>query len=151
MDQRKNEIAQRLLEIGGQFGRIKRQQGPVEGLKHSEIAVLYCVKMKLDEGVPGIKVSEISSMLRVTAPSVTQLIKSLEAKGYILRQASESDRRTVQIRLTEKGEDAIKTAMDALYETYVELVEYLGEEESIHLADLMEKVVTYFYTRSGKS
>lgn len=147
---RKNEIAHRLLEIGGQFGRIKRQQGPVEGLKHSEVGVLYCVKMSQEAGATGVKVSEISNMLRVTAPSVTQLIKGLEVNGYIIRQPSERDRRTVQIRLTEKGEDTIKMAMDALYAMYLDLVDYLGEEESLHFANLMEKVVNYFYMKSGK-
>lgn len=148
MADRRNEIAQRLLETVGQFGRIKRHQdqNPVVGLKHSEIAVLYCIK-NAESGAKGVKVSEISNMLRVTAPSVTQLINGLVVNGYVERQSHERDRRSVRIRLTEKGDDVIKAAMDALYAAYLDLVDYLGVEESVHLADTLEKVVTYFYEK----
>lgn len=112
----------------------------VDGHKPSEMTLLICLARKSRSAEEGLKVSEISRLLGITPPTVTQLINSLEAKDMVERQPDPSDRRVVRIRLTEQGRVITRKARDYMDASLNKLVEYLGEEESAHLADLLLKV-----------
>lgn len=101
---------------------------------------MVCLARKAHSAAEGLKVSEISRLLGITPPTVTQLINSLAAKGMVERQPDPSDRRVVRIRLTEQGKNITQKARDHMDASLNKLVEYLGEEESILLADLLLKV-----------
>jgi len=136
-------VARRLMEAFLQFKRLHWHQSPIAGLRHSELTVLYCIKRKAASDGPGIKVSEISNILKVASPTITQLINSLETKGLIERGVDKEDRRAVPITLTDEGEIAVKKATDAGLAYYEGLAEYLGEEDSNKLAGLLSKVFIY--------
>lgn len=144
MEQQKNPVAQKLLESFRQFHRLNWQQIPKEGLKSSEIMVLFSIKKRAQPESPGIKVSDISSALQVAPPSITPLINGLESNGYIERTMDKADRRAVRVKLTEKGEGAIEKASKVIFDAYNGLVEYLGEEKSNELAELLTQTFRYF-------
>ena len=60
------------------------------------------------------KVSEISKQLNITSPSVTQIINKLEKDDIVLRNIDPSDRRAVNIRLTDKGIRVVSEAKAVL-------------------------------------
>ena len=90
------------------------------------------------------KVSEISKLLHVTSPTITQLLKGLEATGLIERHIDPTDRRAVGITLTKKGEMVTQKAADTFSASFDGLIEYLGEEQSNQLAELLTRVFRYF-------
>lgn len=139
-----NPVARKLLIAFTQFHRLNWKQSPVEGLKPSEIFVLFCIKRAVKPASPGIKISDISSTLRVATPTTTQLVNSLEKGGFVERTTDKEDRRAVRVKLTEKGEGMVKKASDSLFDSFSGLVEYLGEEESNELAELLSKTFVYF-------
>jgi DNA-binding MarR family transcriptional regulator len=104
--------------------------------------------MKTDLDSP-IKVSEISKQLQVTSPTITQLLKGLEANGFVERRIDPNDRRAVGIILTEKGEMVTKQAADTFFTTLQGLIEFLGEEQSDELAELLSKVFRYFNEKAA--
>ncbi|WP_245237650.1 MarR family winged helix-turn-helix transcriptional regulator [Paenibacillus ihuae] len=104
------------------------------------MTLLICLAKKSRSAEEGLKVSEISRLLGITPPTVTQLINSLEAKDMVERQPDLSDRRVVRIRLTEQGRVITRKAREHMDASLNKLVEYLGEEESTLLADLLLKV-----------
>ncbi len=89
-------------------------------------------------------VSEISKYLHVTPPSVTQLLKSLEGRGLIERHMDATDRRVIVVTLTRQGEHVTNEAKETISAKAKGLIEYLGEEQSNQLADLLFKVFHYF-------
>lgn len=91
----------------------------------------------------GLKVSELSRFLGLMPPTVTQLINSLEAKNMVFRQADPSDRRVVRIKLTEQGRVITSRAKNHMDASLNKLADYLGEEDSNLLADLLEKVKSF--------
>ncbi|GCE28043.1 transcriptional regulator [Dictyobacter alpinus] len=139
-----NAVAQQLMRSFMQFDRAEWHKRSIEGCKPSEIKVLMCIKRNVAPPNHEIKVSEISKLLHVTSPMVTQLLKRLEADGLIERKTDPSDRRAVGIRLTEKGELVTKKAAEAFFASFNGLIEYLGEEQSKQLAELLISVYTYF-------
>jgi DNA-binding MarR family transcriptional regulator len=142
-DPHDNDTAQKLLVAMMQFKHGGWHQSSSDGCKPSEIRVLFIIK-RSEEYTHQIKVSEISKYLHVTSPTVTQLLKGLELRGLIERKVDATDRRSVGITLTEKGEQLTQKARENVLASFTDLVEYLGKEESQQLAELLSRVNTYF-------
>ena len=85
MESHANPTAQKLLQSFMQFNKAEWHQRTIAGCKPSEIRVLFCVKKGMKSDTSEMKVSEISKLLHVTSPTITQLIKGLEANGLIER------------------------------------------------------------------
>jgi DNA-binding MarR family transcriptional regulator len=124
-----------------QFKRLGWHQHSIAGCTPSEIRVLICVKRG---GSPLVTVSEISKHLSVTPPSITQILNTLEARGLIERHMDTTDRRVIVVNLTEQGEQVTEQADEAFSATMKRLIDYLGEQQSNQLADLLFKVFRYF-------
>jgi len=146
-----NPTTQKLMESFLQFKKLHWNRSPVAGFKPSEIMVLFCIKKRVKPDEPGIKVSELSSHLKVTSPTITQLVNSLEESGLVERTMDKEDRRAVRVRLTDDGENVIKKAWQAFSASFSGLVDYLGEEKSNELAELLAEVFSYFNERREQS
>lgn len=140
----RNATVQRLLEVFARFHRVNWYKSPIGNLKPNEIMVLLCVKKKIGDEELGIKVSDISRLLKVATPTVTQIINNLEADGLVERSMDKEDRRAVRINLTGKGDGIITEVFDEFIYRFNGLVKYLGEDKSNELADLLSKVFIYF-------
>ena len=144
-----NATAQKLLQALDQFRRAKwHEQETFAGCKPSEIRLLFCIKNGAKAGAP-MKVSEISKQMHVTSPTITQLLNGLEPNGFVERQIDPEDRRSVGIRLTEKGECVTERAWEGFLIALQGLIDYLGEEDSERLADLLFKVLHYMEERQA--
>ncbi len=147
MDQNIKPTTLKLMRALREFHKSGWQENAIAGCKPSEIRVLFCVKHGMKPGASAMKVSEISKLLGVTSPTVTQLLKGLEVNGFIERHVDLLDRRVVDIKLSEKGEAFTRQAMEAFTSSVDGLVEYLGEEQSNQLAELLSKAFRYFGER----
>lgn len=127
-----------------QFKQINWYEKQSAGYNPSEIKVLFAIKHGMNEEKRDMKVSEISKQLNITSPSVTQIINKLEKDDIVLRNINPTDRRAVNIRLTEKGIQVVSEAKAILSTTFVGLIDYLGEEDSQRLSVLLTKVFTYY-------
>ncbi|PZT55263.1 MarR family winged helix-turn-helix transcriptional regulator [Paenibacillus silvae] len=156
-------VAQKLLYSFMQFNKGKWRQHKPHGRNHNEIMVLACLlhgshpgermdwrdnppdfESHLNQEHPGLKVSEISALLRVKSPTITPVIRGLEDEGMVERAMDPEDRRAVRITITEAGRAIIRAAHEERMETFNKLVEHLGEEDSLQLAELLSKVYIFF-------
>ena len=135
---------QQLFKAFMQLKQINWHEKQIAGYNPSEIKVLFAIKQGTNEEKRDMKVSEISKQLNITSPSVTQIINKLEKDDIVLRNIDPSDRRAVNIRLTDKGIRVVNEAKAILSATFVGLIEYLGEEDSHLLSVLLSKVFTYY-------
>lgn len=150
MDQH-NTTVENLARAFRTFGKLDWHHKAVVGYKPSEVWVLFALKQGSKSEPPAMKVSEISKMLRVTSPTITQLLKDLEAHDLVERKSDPADRRAVYISLTEKGQTVIQQAGESFIETFSGLVAYLGEERSNQLAELLNDVSVYFREKEAGS
>jgi len=146
---RTDTTAERLLRSFMQFHKADWHEHSVAGCTPSEIKVLFCVAKSMKQNNSIITVSEISKILRVTSPTVTQILKKLEVNGFVERHADEIDRRVVRITLTEKGQDIARQAREEFHASLDGLIDYLGDEQSNQLADLLSKVSHYYHERTA--
>src|SRR3954470_13028770 len=146
METKASSSAQRLLGAFMQLRRFdwRQHQAPVSGLSRTELVTLLCIRQEVPPGGAGLRVSEISNMLRVTAPTATQQINDLETRGYVEKHVDPTDRRAVRILLTDIGIDELKKAHERILATFEGLAAYLGEEDSDKLAELLTRASIYF-------
>ncbi|UVI28448.1 MarR family winged helix-turn-helix transcriptional regulator [Paenibacillus spongiae] len=138
MDQ-ENSQGKRLIEVMAQIRRVSSKHQMDDIIPHREFHVLEIINSRMqcrssDEqeqlAPPGIKVSELSEILHITMPSVSQMINGLEEKGYVKRVTTKNDRRVVYLTLDVEGEAALKKAKNAFLSYTNELVARLGHEET---------------------
>lgn len=139
-----NARVRRLMQAFMQFNKAVWHDRMIAGYKPSEMKLLIILKHSSKLGSEGMRVSEISKRLRVTSPTVTQLINGLEEKGLVVRSVDPSDRRVVRIQLSPQGNDVACKAKEAFADTFNGLIEYLGDEQSDQLAQLLTKAFEYF-------
>jgi DNA-binding MarR family transcriptional regulator len=83
--------------------------------------------------------SAFAEFQATTRGTASQVIKVLEAGGYLIRKRSEVDRRSVGLRLTDKGKEAI--ARDP-FEALVRAVDSLDAEEQTAVHGALRRVLT---------
>jgi len=133
------------MESFARFRRLSNwHQRPVAGVTRSEIMILHCIRELALPDDLGPKISELSGLLNVAAPTITQQINALEAAGLVEKNSDPTDRRAVRIRLTAHGATTLQAGHAAILASFEGLVAYLGEEESDHLANLLGKMALYF-------
>ena len=97
----------------------------------------------------GLKPSELAESLSVSAGNVTQLITSLEARGFVKRSHDALDRRVIRICITDEGAKAIQEAHDAMAQKFAGLIEHVGLAECEKLTVLLDRASDYFSSQNG--
>ncbi|HIY63582.1 MAG TPA: MarR family transcriptional regulator [Candidatus Mediterraneibacter stercoripullorum] len=83
---------------------------------------------------------ELTERLGIQPGSVSEVIGKLEHAGLILRTPSESDRRTMDISLTEEGARQAEEAAENRRQRHVDMFSCLTAEEKEELLRLLEKI-----------
>ncbi len=83
---------------------------------------------------------QITRRTGMSRAGVSALIKTLERDGLITRTRSETDRRTVELTLTEKGQTLVDEVLDEHHERERLWARALTESEQKQLSDLLDKL-----------
>ncbi len=150
MDQQQTEqavwkLGRALKQFNSSFMHFNRGElhQHISGCKPGSIGVLFSVREAVKSNARELKVSEISKLMGVTSPTITQCIKDLEAGGLVERRIDLNDRRAVGIVLTEHGEQVASQIESIFSASFNGLVEYLGYEQSDQLAELLTKAIRF--------
>lgn len=88
----------------------------------------------------GMTQKELTARLGVQPGSASEVLNKLEQGGLISRTPSETDHRTMDIRLTPDGEALAKEASAKRAERHEQMFAVLSEEEKDTLIALLERV-----------
>ncbi len=72
--------------------------------------------------------------------NATRLVEKLRQKGLVNRRECPENRRQVEITITQKGKDMLKTIESERLKLEQDLFQNLEEEEVVQLADLLDKL-----------
>lgn len=90
---------------------------------------------------PGLTQMQLSRGISRDKSSVTPLVKGLEREGMIERRPSESDRRSVNLWLTEKGEKHLEELLVHVREHDRKVDELVGVENKPEFLRLLKKII----------
>ena len=99
------------------------------GLNSSEY--IYLVNLAAEND--GSNQKHLSDMLSIDDALTTRVMKSLEQKGYIMREKNQSDKRSYNIRLTDKGIEIQPIILKALKNWTDIISEGMTEEEKDYI------------------
>lgn len=106
-------------------------------LTHQQYNVLRILR---GAGAGGLPTLDIVDRLIERTPGVTRLIDRLEAKGLVVRQRSNSDRRQVFCRITKDGLDLLASLDGPIGELDDQSLARLSRTEQKELLRLLDKV-----------
>src|SRR5499427_8714555 len=126
------EMAELLLQVG----RLVQAEGYDGELSPAQwMALRYFARANPFSRNP----SAFAEFQATTRGTATQAIKALEAGGYLVRQRSKVDGRSVSLRLTDKGNEAL---VRDPFEVLVRAVESLDARERTAMHHALHQVLT---------
>src|SRR6516162_5894518 len=92
-----------LIRTLGLLERVMQAYFARFGISGSQWGVLRNLHRAEGEGLPGLRLTDLSERLLVRPPSVTGAVDRLERAGLVTRGGSATDHRAKLVRLTPKG------------------------------------------------
>lgn len=139
----KKEIVDEIIDLFASVKKVKWQSFEKFDLKPSEYTLIRTIYTNSKESDKFIKITELSNILDITPAAITHVINSLEDKELIERITTKDDRRVVYIKLTDAGINKYLELNKRSEENLLNLVEYLGNEDSNELIRILNKVIEY--------
>jgi DNA-binding MarR family transcriptional regulator len=109
------------------------------GLKHWEYDVLSVLRR---QGEPfELPATEIADAALLTSGAMTTRIDGLEKRGFVQRQRSKSDRRSVLVRLTGKGKQVVDAAIHSRLDDANRTLEHMPLKDKRQLAAALRELL----------
>ena len=129
------KLAEDLFEFMARCPKIPMQE-PQE-FTRGEIGILVYLHFNSDSVTSG----DLSESLSVSTGRVATALKGLEKKGFIIRRTDLSDKRRVNVLITEAGRKLVRDKHQLGIEKMVKALQKLDEEEAIEFVRLVKKVI----------
>ena len=108
----------------------------------------YSVLVYLDERNESATAVEIAEHVSLTRPRITQIVSSLEERGYVSRTRDDEDRRRVNVELTAEGRKAVRDQRERAMEGFRGYLEKLGDDGDAFIR-ILHKTIEYFDEKYG--
>ena len=117
---------ERLTLVVGRLNR--RLQAATGGLSHGLLSALAVV-----EKHGPVRLSDLSQLESVSAPSMTRTIAELESRGFVVRRADPDDGRAVLVEVAEAGTVAIAAARATRAQVIQELLDAQDDHDAARI------------------
>ena len=135
------EVLARVQRMGMVVAKELKAVSVEHGLETGEFDVLTTLRRS---GPPyALTAGAFLKAAMVTSGAITNRIDKMETKGLVERVRDGSDRRTVRIRLTDKGMALTDELMDDHLANYARLVEVLTPQEREQVAGGLRKLLEF--------
>lgn len=92
------------------------------------------------DGLEGLEISLLAEQCQILLPSMTGILKRMEGRGLIRRNANRADGRSILIALTEESKALVEQIKPQIVEVYGEIERILGRRKLEQLYTLLEEL-----------
>ena len=117
------------------FARLEEELAPLELTSAQFVVVIGAMRGRART------VNEFCAFAGVDAGAMSRLLDRLEMKGIVRRTRAETDRRQVQVELTEKGQSLSPQIMPALARVYRQCLDGFSEGDAVQLQSLLQRLL----------
>ncbi|MEI6499270.1 MAG: MarR family transcriptional regulator [bacterium] len=135
-----------ITNIGNQFQSLKRKMMALHcfddqkfHITPAQWHVLFVVREN-----DGISSKEIAINLNISSSAATQLIDSLVAKDFLVRESDSDDRRALKIHLSDSSKSFVSKMKSRSFERLDQIFKALSDEELEKYFVLNQKIVENF-------
>ncbi len=111
------------------------------GITQREFFVLEVLNTKGLKYGNGMYVSVLADTIHVSTPQASRMLKNMEEKGYIRREAVEGDARLKRIFLTEQGKETAARTKTMIEQIEHRVLEGIGKEELETFCKVVQKLL----------
>jgi DNA-binding MarR family transcriptional regulator len=139
----KNELHNELLRSLFRLKKITRTFRPAslpkeEDMNLASFTLLYYIK----EHGGDLSGEKIGNELSVTKPAISQMLSSLEKKGFLTREINKENRRRIVLALTGKGTAFIERTQRKTEKQLAGIIRRFGENETRELITLINRFLS---------
>jgi DNA-binding MarR family transcriptional regulator len=136
------------------FGLLERQMHPYFarfGISGAQWGVLRNLHRAEQEGLAGLRLTDLSERLLVRPPSVTGIVDRLERVGLVQRDSLSSDLRAKQVSLTPQGRAMVERVLEVHPSQIARVMGGLSSKEQSDLARLLFKLRLHLLQLDGEA
>ncbi len=135
---KKSDVGEELYSLLARLLNSKMNRTVLDSIRGEYGVLRYLVFVE-----DGVKAGTLTEHMHVVPGRMTDILKSLEYKGLIVRQREESDKRIVKVFITEQGRREAEAKREEIHREYQGLIQRLGEQETIEFIRLLKIVLEY--------
>jgi DNA-binding MarR family transcriptional regulator len=126
-----------LLRVLGLLERVMQPYFAQFGISGSQWGVLRNLHRAEQDGLPGLRLTDLSDRLLIRPPSVTGVVDRLERAGLVVRDGSPFDMRAKRVALTAKGRELVERILAVHGRQIDAILGVLGAAEQTELHRLL--------------
>jgi DNA-binding MarR family transcriptional regulator len=135
--QKYEELLVSLRKVTRAIGLYSKKLSKESGLTSPQLIVLKEIDLH-----DSCMVKDIAQSINLSSATVTSILDRLEARNYVIRERSVTDKRKVGLHLTEHGKAAVKVAPRPLQAHFIDRFEKLQEWEQTQLVSTMQRIAS---------
>ncbi len=135
---RRDELGEELYSMIAKLLNSKMNRTVLDSIR-GEYGVLRYLLFVED----GVKAGTLTEKMQVVPGRMTDILKSLEYKGFIVRKREQADKRIVRVFLTEAGKQEAEEKRRQIHQEYRGLIERMGEKDATEFIRLLKIVLEY--------
>ncbi|MBM3701075.1 MAG: MarR family transcriptional regulator [Actinobacteria bacterium] len=106
------------------------------GITHTQMMVLRIIQDN-----ENMNLKDLAGVLGTTSSATTQIVNGLVKKGYLTRKRNTSDRRILNLALTENAKLGLSSVRDKSFSQLYFIFDVLNDEELENYCKLSEKII----------
>jgi DNA-binding MarR family transcriptional regulator len=132
-----------LLRVQGLLERVMQPYFAQFGISGSQWGVLRNLHRAEEQGLAGLRLTDLSDRLLIRPPSVTGVVDRLERAGLVVRDGSPFDMRAKQVALTAKGRELVERILAVHGRQIDTVLGVLDAAEQTELHRLLSRLVQH--------
>lgn len=134
-----NTLIEQLARSIFRFKKVGMTLRPELDVSMGEIIVMNGIVANSSKKNKNVSVSDIHSNEFITKPAVSQILGSLEKRGYITRTIDIVDRRKILVAITPKGTEFVKSMKEYYNNLLNDVITRFGEDNTRQLIELFNQ------------
>lgn len=85
--------------------------------------------------------ADVTEYLSVSKPAVSQILNSLEKKGFIIREIDKNNRRNLIVTLTDDGRMVLENEITDFSDNLKHIISHLGEDDVRSMITIVNRMI----------
>lgn len=135
-----NELVQAMFRLKKMMNRGLGRDLDNANITMSEFILMREVAENTKESYNSMALTEVREYLSVSKAAVSQMLNSLEKRGYIVREIDPNNRRNIIVILTEEGKTVFEKKNQEFYDRFEMVIRGIGEKDVSQFIAMINKM-----------
>ena len=135
-----NELVQAMFRLKKMMNRGLGRDLDNANITMSEFILMREVAENTKESYNPMALTEVREYLSVSKAAVSQMLNSLEKRGYLTREVDVNNRRNIIVVLTEVGQEVYQKKNQEFLDRFEKVIQGIGDTDISHFIAMINKM-----------